>query len=269
MLSAWRPLARIPGLFHPRQIALPSRSFHYSPRPKPKFDIFKTNPTIVAKSIDDLLQYRGPKKKLLVRPDGYMKVTDILRSLNWHTTTLKDFQRYARTKTQGRYEFAHEPDVFEAMEKDDLLLWMRRTAHLRRKQPDVVHFRVLDPKQLPMAVYKAPRKEWKTLKSNGIRREDSRTLVRLSPMEYVEENTGSIGTFLRGMLRLTNPEGSDPVETSFVYINLDVEKALRGGVDFYKTRSNNIVTPGDRTGVIKPEYYKDVTFVDVDQEVLR
>ena len=70
------------------------------------------------------------------------------------------------------------------------------------------------------------------------------------------------------MLRLTNPEGSDPVETSFVYINLDVEKALRGGVDFYKTRRNKIVTPGDPTGVIKPEYYKDVTFVDVDQEVL-
>ena len=104
--------------------------------------------------------------------------------------------------------------------------------------------------------------------TKGIRPETRQALVKLSPLEYVEENTGSIGTFLRDMLRLTNSEGSDPVETSFVYISLDVEKALKGGVDFYKTRRKHIVTPGDSTGVIKPEYYKDVTFVTVDQEFL-
>lgn len=43
-----------------------------------------------------------------------------------------------------------------------------------------------------------------------------------------------------------------------LFVVLDVQKALAGGIRFYKSENNVILSPGDESGFISPAYIKDV-----------
>lgn len=43
-----------------------------------------------------------------------------------------------------------------------------------------------------------------------------------------------------------------------VLIYIDVEKALRAGIKFYQSSNGVVLSPGDESGVIKPEYFSRV-----------
>ncbi|EAU90221.2 hypothetical protein CC1G_05759 [Coprinopsis cinerea okayama7 len=184
----------------------------------------------------------------------------------------RDFQQFKELVEQGgpeRFYFTLEPEVHAALERQKLW-WIRKTAQKLKKNKDDAITRILDPVYLRHAIYKAPSSEWDHLRTNGIRPVTRKGLIVLSPRQTIEEKTGSIGVFFAGMLKLTNSGGPDrnPVNTSFIYINLDVEKAMRAGVDFYKSRAGNVLSPGNRQGVITPDLFKDVVEVNIDQEEL-
>ncbi|KAJ2911870.1 hypothetical protein MD484_g8545, partial [Candolleomyces efflorescens] len=63
-------------------------------------------------------------------------------------------------------------------------------------------------------------------------------------------------------------ETMDVVNTSHVYVFIDITKAMEGGIDFYFTRYLKVVSPGNRDSVISPKYFKDAIEVTVEKEVL-
>lgn len=203
--------------------------------------------------MDNLLRHsgKGKDKHVSSRPDGYVRVYDMLQHLQWYNVNLDEFRDFLAKTQPGRFQFTLEPDAHCSLDPQRLW-WMRKATYPKKQNIDLAQKRILRPDQLPHAVYKAPASEWGELKNCGIRPTIRRKkgLIVLSPRDYIEENT-------------------DPVNTSFIYISLDVEKALRAGVDFYKSRQANILSPGDRTGVIRPSLFKDVTQVDIEKETLK
>ncbi|TFK17554.1 hypothetical protein FA15DRAFT_604842 [Coprinopsis marcescibilis] len=190
-----------------------------------------------------------------------------LHHARWLEVNVYDVRAYAEEGNPGRFEFVTEPDVHSAMDTRQLL-WMRTSYRPKKTITDAAISRIFDPSTVPAAIYKAPSSDWKTLKTDGIRAQPN-CLIHLSPRDFIEENTGSIGTFFKDMLKLTKPGESGRKATSFIYIHLDVEKALMSGVDFYRTRLANIVTTGDRTGVIRPSLFKDITQVNIEKDSLK
>ncbi|KAG2011369.1 hypothetical protein CC2G_011496 [Coprinopsis cinerea AmutBmut pab1-1] len=255
MFSVHRTLARIPALALFERPTFPS-SRPYSSRPWLKgyslrgFDSSKVDTKILARQVDTLLHFKAKEKQLLIRPDGYMRVHDVMNHCRWPN---RDFQQFKELVEQGgpeRFYFTLEPEVHAALERQKLW-WIRKTAQKLKKNKDDAITRILDPVYLRHAIYKAPSSEWDHLRTNGIRPVTRKGLIVLSPRQTIEEKTDR-----------------NPVNTSFIYINLDVEKAMRAGVDFYKSRAGNVLSPGNRQGVITPDLFKDVVEVNIDQEEL-
>ena len=46
--------------------------------------------------------------------------------------------------------------------------------------------------------------------------------------------------------------------TCHLAIFIDVEKAMKDGIEFYRSENDVILSPGDENGFIKPKYFKRV-----------
>lgn len=43
-----------------------------------------------------------------------------------------------------------------------------------------------------------------------------------------------------------------------ILIYLDIEKAIKDGIEFYVSKNGVILSPGNQDGIIEPKYFKDV-----------
>mgnify|MGYP001476107089 CR=1 FL=1 len=58
-------------------------------------------------------------------------------------------------------------------------------------------------------------------------------------------------------------------QTSFVYVFIDLEAAILGGVEFFFTQKLRIISPGDGAGVIRPEFFRDAVKITVAKKALK
>ncbi|KAI8966982.1 hypothetical protein BDF20DRAFT_830411 [Mycotypha africana] len=195
-----------------------------------------TNPndTIqLSKKLSYVLRHGAVKENISILPSGFVAIKDLLSHPKFRKVSFENIRHVVDNNDKNRYELMHNEDEDE---------WYIRAcqghsiAHIDTKQ---LLDEITEPINMPV-VHGTSLKAWK----EGIKDKGLSTMGR----NHIHFATGL-------------PD--DPItipgirKSSEVLIFIDVEKARKGGVVFYKSKNNVILSDGV-DGVISPEYFLKV-----------
>jgi 2'-phosphotransferase len=193
----------------------------------------------LSKRLSYMLRHGAQKEGLGMRADGYVSVLEILRKQQFRGKTLEDIRLIVETNDKQRFNLREEEGV-----------WMIRANQGHSVAVQELELEeIVDPQACPVAVHGTYTRYWESIASTGLK-VMNRNHIHLAVGRIGEDGVTS------GMR--TNC-------TLLVY--LDVPKAMRDGIRFYRSTNNVILTtghpdPDGGKGVVRPEYFVRVETKD-------
>ncbi|KAF9437136.1 tRNA 2'-phosphotransferase 1 [Entomortierella beljakovae] len=187
----------------------------------------------LSKSLSWLLRHNAEKQGIEIRPDGYVKISDILGHSRFRQFTLVDINRVVSTNDKQRFQLLVETTgqtYIRAVQ-----------GHSLTNVDDLGYEDITDSSQLPCALHGTLQSKWDLIQMNGLSK-----MTR----NHIHMATGLPGDneVISGMRKGCN-----------LYIYVDVSKALADGIKFYRTSNNVILSDGKNgDGVIPAEYFMSV-----------
>ncbi|ESK87398.1 trna 2 -phosphotransferase tpt1 [Moniliophthora roreri MCA 2997] len=219
---------------------------------KPAPNHSKPQPTDVAtatitRQMSWLLRHAAQSQGIRIRPDGYVRVNDLLSYYLFKRYNMKSLQELLRYDPKHRFEFKEEEGLWRGSKE-----WLvRHQGGHTIKGVSSSAKRITSFPKSSAAIYCTDIQRWKTFSEHGIWSERGDELIHL--VRKVPEYEG---------IEAFNP-------TVRILISIDVEKAMHDGdIMFYKINDGSLVTDGDKRGCITPEYFKEVVAVTWNNEVL-
>ncbi|GAA99575.1 uncharacterized protein L969DRAFT_47695 [Mixia osmundae IAM 14324] len=192
-----------------------------------------------SKALSYILRHGASKEQLKLRPDGFIKVDDLLRRPKLKGLTVEGLHGIVANDAKRRYTLASEVDQLTGGPCE----WIR--ANQGHSLP--VDFLELIPiataEELPVAVHGTYLPLWEVIRVQGLKTM-SRTHIHLA----------------RG------PPGSPDVTSGIrpncnVYIYVDAKAAMADGIEFFSSANDVILTRG-QNGVLSPRYFQKVSKPD-------
>jgi len=200
------------------------------------------NDVRISKTLSYILRHGAEKEKLKLRPDGYVKVSDILARPKLKGVDFAQIRSIVETNDKKRFHLVHEPTDGESL--DPLLVtgwWIRANQGHSIKVDDLELEEIKTPDETPVAIHGTSKKAWDSISIEGLSR---------MKRHHIHLAAGLPGTdgVISGMRA-----GSE------VLIYIDVENAMsKGGLKFFRSVNGVILTPGDEKGFISPLYFRKV-----------
>ncbi|VDC03338.1 unnamed protein product [Peniophora sp. CBMAI 1063] len=193
----------------------------------------------LSKTLSWLLRHGAQSVGLFMRPDGYVRVDDLLATpqLRDQDLALPKLQKMVAENAKQRFKLVQEP----APDGGPDVWWIRAaqghslaTVKLDDLKP------ILTASDVPMAVHGTNQQAWKAISEQG-----------LSKMK-------------RNHIHLAQGVPSDGVisgmrNSAQVLIYIDLERALADGLKFYLSDNGVILSEGNEAGSIAPTYFAKVT----------
>lgn len=212
--------------------------------------------------------FKGAKMRenqLRVRADGFVSLGQVINiSQRLRPTVMeKDGERLYEPKvTIGQLlnvlqnagptlTLLQEPPLHCLGDPNSRPIWWVRRTKLRgvREGIDQAKQRVMPGTSVRNAIYRAKTEDWDHIRVHGLRPPPHQEMIFMSPVDKINED--------------------DVRVASYVYIFIDMEEAMKQGVEFFLTRDLRVVSPGDANGVIRPSLFKDAVRVDTNIKTLR
>nr|GAT51417.1 tRNA phosphotransferase 1 [Mycena chlorophos] len=179
-----------------------------------------------------LLRHGAFQQKLPMRPDGYVKVEDLLghRSIAAHNLDVPTLRRLVDEDNKKRYKLQEEADG----------LWIR--ANQGHSMPElVVEMKpILSATEIPMAVHGTNAPAWELIAKQGLSRM-SRNHIHLAQ--------GFEGKVISGMRK-----------SASILVFVDVARALVAGIPFFLSFNGVVLTPGNEEGLLEPRFFSDIIY---------
>ncbi|PAV19632.1 trna phosphotransferase 1 [Pyrrhoderma noxium] len=193
----------------------------------------------ISKTLSWVLRHGAKKEGLFMRPDGYVRVKDLLALPKLQTVDFPTLERIVQRDAKARYNLLLEESEKSSLEN---VWWIRANQGHSIKEVDLEFQEIVDAGQIPMAVHGTNQKAWETIQKEG-----------LSPMNrtyiHLAQHWGHIkGCNIPGLRNRSN-----------VLIYIDVDRAIRSGIKFYLSANGVVLTKGDETGYLRPEFFMRVT----------
>ncbi|CAD8079613.1 unnamed protein product [Paramecium primaurelia] len=186
-----------------------------------------------SKAMSYLLRHGAQKEGIPIRQDGFVLVQDLL---NWPTMAkLKANLQSIRNVVDN-----NDKKRFELKEIDGQLYIRCVQGHTIEINEEELLEKIVDPQQFPVIVHGTYFKAWDLIKDTGLNR-----MAR----QHIHFAVGLPGddAVISGMRN-----------TCEVIIQVDMEKAMNAGIEFYVSK-NGVVLSSGINGVIAPQFFKRVT----------
>ncbi|CAD8120678.1 unnamed protein product [Paramecium sonneborni] len=186
-----------------------------------------------SKTMSYLLRHGAQKEGIPIRQDGFVLVQDLI---NWPTMAkLKANLQSIRNVVDN-----NDKKRFELKEIDGQLYIRCVQGHTIEINEEELLEKIVDPSQFPVIVHGTYFKAWDLIKDSGLNR-----MAR----QHIHFAVGLPGddAVISGMRN-----------TCEVIIQVDMEKAMKAGIEFYVSK-NGVVLSSGIGGVIAPQFFKRVT----------
>ncbi|KAM6496871.1 Phosphotransferase KptA/Tpt1 [Amanita muscaria] len=205
----------------------------------------------LSKTISWLLRHGAKSEGLAMRTDGCVKVEDLLANPKIKSQNV-DFARLQAIVTadaKQRYALLSEPAAEEEEGRAEETWWIKANQGHSITTVEVEMKSILSIKDIPSAcaVHGTSMAAWKSIAIQGLSKM-KRNHIHLA-QGVSDDNV------ISGMRR-----------SSQVFIYVDVQKAIDAGIKFFLSDNGVVLTSGDETGFLKPEYFDRV--VTAKNEVL-
>ncbi|KAF8323504.1 KptA family-domain-containing protein [Cantharellus anzutake] len=202
----------------------------------------------ISKTLSYILRHGAEKEGLKLRPDGYMKVSEILACPKLQGVEFIQIQSIVETNDKKRFHLMHEPINGESA--DPLIAtgwWIRanqgHSLQKFRQVEDLELVEIKTPEEVPIAIHGTNPEAWESISLEGLSR---------MKRSHIHLSAGLLGT--EGVI-------SGMRKNSEVLIYIDIETAMcKGGLKFFRSANGVILTTGDEKGFIAPSYFKRVEF---------
>ncbi|RIA85631.1 KptA family-domain-containing protein [Glomus cerebriforme] len=193
----------------------------------------------LSKSLSYVLRHNADREGLNIRPDGYVKVEELVRLPKFKGTTLEKIQLAIKENDKQGLT------LIEQNESGESIWWIK--ANKDEDVNDLELQEITDPSKIPQVIYKTYLNNWESIKSKGLSKMNSNH-IRLAVEKFDDPN-------VKGGMR-------SPCDL-FIYIN--VPKAMNDGIKFYRSANGVILTKGNKGKLYKNHFLK---VVDKNERIL-
>ena len=187
----------------------------------------------LSKSLSHLLRHGSEKAGLRMEPDGFVRLAEALALPKLRRWSVEDVRKVVESCTKQRFALRTDEAGAE---------WIRANqGHTIRSVTDeALLTEITEPTELPTAVHGTYRAALPAIEAVGLSRM-SRNHIH----------------FAVGM-----PDGAEVISgmraSAEVVIYLDVAAAMAAGIRMYRSANNVVLSPGNASGHIPPEYFAAV-----------
>lgn len=182
----------------------------------------------ISKKLSYLLRHGAEKEGLIMRKDGYCKVTDILKYLGISLNKLKEI---VSENSKQRFSLIDESGVY----------WIRANqGHSNKVDVKIEMLEIKDPKEIPIVIHGTNLKAWSLIAKKGL------SCMSRQHIHFASGMFGDSGV-ISGMRKNCDV---------FIYIN--TVKAMNDGIVFYKS-SNGVILTSGKDNILSNIYFEKVT----------
>ncbi|KAK0491266.1 phosphotransferase KptA/Tpt1 [Armillaria novae-zelandiae] len=204
-----------------------------------------------------LLRHGAVQEGIPMRSDGYVRVNDLLKHPMLRSVDFMTLEQVVKEDAKGRYHLMLDPTVDKvtpsAVSVEHWWICSTQGHSISVLQLDLEP--ILSATNIPMALHGTTEKAWKTIAVHGISRM-TRTHIHLaqgfdtdgvvSGGDISEQETGK--THIIPGIR----------DSSRILIYINVAKALEAGIKFYLSKNGVVLTPGNESGYLEPQFFHKV-----------
>lgn len=183
-----------------------------------------------SKALSYLLRHAALKEALPIRDDGYISVTEVLAHKSMRNVELELIREIVATCPKQRYRLNEENGI--------LLIRANQGHSIEIKELELTP--ILEAAQVPCAVHGTYYKHLESIKKSG--------LMKMN-RQHIHMAAGVPGekTVISGARANVD-----------IFIHLDIDKALRAGIPFFLSANRVVLSPGDESGSIRPEFFAKI-----------
>ncbi|KAA1468922.1 hypothetical protein DENSPDRAFT_795237 [Dentipellis sp. KUC8613] len=213
-----------------KQKATPSTKLRGLPKDSPEVRISKT--------LSWILRHGAKSEGLYMRPDGFVRVTDLLASPKLQTQLdFAGLEKIVQDDKKMRYTMMSGPDE-KAPDAGDIC-WIRANQGHSMQTVKLDLKPILSASDIPMAVHGTNKKAWPSIAKQGLSK-----MTR----NHIHLAQGVPGNGVISGMR----------NSASVLIYIDVQKALDAGILFFLSDNGVVLTEGDSRGFLSPEFFSRV-----------
>ncbi|KAF9083399.1 tRNA 2'-phosphotransferase 1 [Mortierella sp. GBA35] len=193
------------------------------------------SPTVrLSKALSWLLRHNAVSQGIVIRPDGYVKITDVLGHPKFKQFTLDDIIQVVDTNEKKRFEILEndngEREYIRAVQ-----------GHSITAVSELGYEEITDIAEVPTAVHGTMFNKWHLINQKGLSK------MNRNHIHMAHGMPGEDGV-ISGMRQRCD-----------LYIHIDTAKALGDGIKFYRSSNNVILSDGKNgDGFIPPQYFSCV-----------
>ncbi|KAJ7672736.1 KptA family-domain-containing protein [Mycena rosella] len=198
----------------------------------------KDSPEVrVSKTLSWILRHGAKSEGLAMRPDGFVKVTDLIANPKLKTLDLEALQAIVKADAKQRYDLVFE----EGIGSEAGIWWMKANQGHSIKAVKLDLRPITSVSDIPtgIAVHGTTKEAWESISTKG-----------LSKMKrnHIHLAQGVVGENV-----ISGVRGSSQV---FIFIN--VQRALDEGIKFFLSNNGVILTEGDEQGILGTRFFDRV-----------
>ncbi|KAJ7109756.1 KptA family-domain-containing protein [Mycena crocata] len=198
----------------------------------------KDSPEVrVSKTLSWILRHGAKSEGLAMRPDGFVKVTDLLANPKLKTLDLEALQAIVAADAKQRYDLICEA----AADSDPGTWWMKANQGHSIKAVKLDLKPILSISDIPtgIAVHGTTKKAWESISTQGLSK------MKRNHIHLAQDVSGE--NVISGM------RGS-----SQILIFVDVQRAIDAGLKFFLSNNGVVLTEGDDQGILGKDFFMRV-----------
>ncbi|CAE6482745.1 unnamed protein product [Rhizoctonia solani] len=204
-----------------------------------------------SKTLSYILRHGAAKERLTIRPDGYVRVPELLARPKLKELDLPGLLKIVADDQKQRYQLGVQKGSEDLNDPilpipptqapdPPTLLWIRANQGHTLKVDDLETKPIADPSEVICAVHGTTLKAWESIREQGLSR------MRRNHIHLATGRPGASGV-TSGMRN-----------SSQILIFIDIAAAMAAGILFHLSANGVILTAGDSNGFLSPVYFSSV-----------
>lgn len=190
----------------------------------------------LSKKLSSALRHRAVEMGLEMSPDGFVKMTDLLRHRQFAGYSAAQVEACVSLCEKRRFELKQEG------ESNEVLIRATQGHSMSFVEDDQLLERILDPSEIPVCFHGTYAQHIPSIRRSGLNRMKRNNIHLIARLPEKEAEVVS------GMRK-----SADTI------VLVDVKKAIDAGIPFYRSSNGVVLSPGlGVTGCIPPEFIQDI-----------
>ncbi|KAJ7644156.1 KptA family-domain-containing protein [Roridomyces roridus] len=198
----------------------------------------KDSPEVrTSKTLSWLLRHGAKSEGLAMRPDGYVKVADLLANSRLASLNLEALQAIVKADLKQRYDLLFE--------EESGIWWMKANQghSIKSVKLDLAPISCVSDIPSGIAVHGTTKKAWESIATQGLSK--------------MKRNHIHLAQGLAGDKVVSGMRGQ-----SQILIFIDVQRAMDDGVKFFLSDNGVVLTEGNEKGILETRYFQRVETAD-------